>query len=248
LSSARTDPVQTPSATPRSPQTEPLPLDVGVTQLDPKAIKQAVRQDLGDRVWYCLQAPSQKDCYRAYKQAELLRLESNDLNRADFSEAGLRLSFAVEREVVQPFFEALYEFSLTDGGPDIGGVSLGPGKTYTLGMMAPLIADQWQSFNSSALKQSAMPSPAQRYSPVTGKTGRWDRDRVQRFIDQWEHPLADWLIQEEDAASQIDQIGKLRNVAAHAEQPLKRWHYQRIKALIVGSETQPGLFKQLYAQ
>ena len=103
---------------------------------------------MGDTVWFCLQSQSQKDLYVAYKYAALSASEDTDARAADYSEAGLRLGFVAEREVIQPLFEDLYTFLLNQGGAELGGIQFGPGRKYTLGMAAPLIADQWQSVRS----------------------------------------------------------------------------------------------------
>ncbi|NJO11373.1 MAG: hypothetical protein HC873_18970, partial [Leptolyngbyaceae cyanobacterium SL_1_1] len=58
---------------------------------------------MGDAVWFCLQPKSQKDLYAAYKHQALLQAEGENASQLDYSEAGLRLSFAVEREVIRPF-------------------------------------------------------------------------------------------------------------------------------------------------
>lgn len=222
-------------------------LSEGSTQIDPKVIKQAVRQALGDRVWYCLQSASQKDCYRAYKQAELLRIGRGNLALADFSEAGVRLGFAVEREVIQPFFENLNAFSLAQGGVDISGLPLAPNQTYTLGLLPPLLAEQWQSLKESALLSATPKVGAQLYDQGLAHGG--DRQLVDQFLQQWEHPLADWLLQSApEAASQIDQIHKLQAIAAHREQILRPWHYDLLHRLVIGSTDQLGLFHQLYGQ
>ncbi|MEO0532955.1 MAG: single-stranded-DNA-specific exonuclease RecJ [Cyanobacteria bacterium P01_A01_bin.123] len=222
-------------------------LSESAAQIDPKAIKRAVRQALGDRVWYCLQSASQKDCYRAYKQAELLRLGGGNVDLADFSEAGLHLGFVVEREVIQPFFESLYDFSLTHSGPEVGGLSLSPAKKYTLGMLPPLLADQWRSLKDSALKSIKPVGGKQLYGQVGGNGG--DRDLIDQFLQQWEHPLADWMAQSAlEAASQVDQVSKLHIIAIQSAQVLKSWHYDLLRDLVVGDTESPGLFHQLYGQ
>ncbi|NJN03578.1 MAG: single-stranded-DNA-specific exonuclease RecJ [Leptolyngbyaceae cyanobacterium RM1_1_2] len=117
-------------------------LSQGAAQIDPTALRQEVRCAVGDAVWFCLQPKSQKDLYAAYKHQALLQAEGENASQLDYSEAGLRLSFAVEREVIRPFFVALYEFLLTEGGPEIGSLQLRPQKKYTLGMLPSLLANR----------------------------------------------------------------------------------------------------------
>ncbi|WP_346291129.1 single-stranded-DNA-specific exonuclease RecJ [Sphaerothrix gracilis] len=225
-------------------------LGQGSMPLDPKALRQEVRSAVGDTVWFCLQPKSQKDLYVAYKHQALLHAEKSATGPADYSEAGLRLSFAVEREVIQPFFSDLYEFLLTEGGPEIGGLLLRPQKKHTLGTLPSLLADQWRSLKSAALKSSSQVSEAALYgkgtasSPMSGT----DRDRLQQFLNQWDHPMSEWLQEQPAAAAaHIDQVAKLRNLAAHAESYLHQWHYDLLQGLVLGAEDKPGLFQLIYA-
>ncbi|NER82527.1 MAG: single-stranded-DNA-specific exonuclease RecJ [Leptolyngbya sp. SIO1D8] len=217
--------------------------------LDPKAIKQQVRSAVGDTVWFCLQTQSQKDLYAAYKQAALSAAEGSDARFADYSEAGLRLGFVAEREVVQPLLEDLYIFLTHNGGPELGGIQFGPGRQYTLGMAAPLIADEWQSVRSPALKSNTYPGDKEVYFTARAKEPLSKRERtlLENFLEQWEHPMGQWLItQPEAVASTLDQISKLRNLSAHATSPLYLWAFDLMRGLVVGSEQQRGLFQHIY--
>ncbi len=219
--------------------------------IDPQAIKQEVRVAVGDTVWFCLQSQSQKDFYAAYKHAALSAAEGVDAHSADYSEAGLRLGFIAEREVVQPLFEDLYTFLLGHGGPELGGIQFGPGRKYTLGMAAPLLADQWPSMRSQALKSAAYPGDNQAYFTNQAKQplNRRDRALLDKFLEQWEHPVGNWLTHHpEEAASTLDQISKCRNLAAHATSPLYFWAFDRMRSLLVGGEHQIGLFQHIYGK
>lgn len=215
---------------------------------DPKVIKQQVRTAVGDTVWFCLQSQSQTDLYAAYKQAALTRTEATDDQLADYSEAGLRLGFVAEREVVQPLFEDLYDFLIHHGGPELGGIQFSPGKNYTLGMVASLLASQWSSLKSQALASANRPAQDTLYFTAQAKQplSRRDRDRFQQFLAQWEHPMGQWLSHSpETVASTLDQLSKLRNLSAHATASLYLWAYTLMHNLIVGDE-QPGIFQQIY--
>jgi single-stranded-DNA-specific exonuclease len=222
-------------------QDRPLP--------DPEAIKHQVRDAVGDTVWFCIQADSQKDLCAAYKNYAMIQAEGADPQIADYSEAGIRLSFTVEREVIQPFFQDLYEFLLVNGGPELGGLSLGPNRQYTLGMMPSLLADQWQTFQPDALKhQAAVSEKALFYqAKASYPMNQRDRNLLTTFLDQWEHPLSGCLTQKgSQMAACLDQISRLRNIAAHGERFLYEWQYNLLYQLIVGEGIQPGLFKQIY--
>ncbi|MBE7382177.1 MAG: single-stranded-DNA-specific exonuclease RecJ [Leptolyngbya sp. SIO1E4] len=217
--------------------------------LDPKAIKQQVRAAVGDTVWFCLQTQSQKDLYAAYKHAALSTTQGTDARFADYSEAGLRLGFVTEREVIQPLFEDLYSFLIHNGGPELGGIQFDPGRQYTLGMAAPLIADQWQSVRSQALKSTTYPGDQEIYFTARAKQplSLGDRALLEEFFEQWEHPMGQWFSNHPEAvASTLDQISKFRNLSAHATSPLYVWTFDLMREQVVGSEHQRGLFQHIY--
>lgn len=224
-------------------------MDTSTAPLDPQAIKQQVRAAVGDSVWFCLQPQSQKDLYAAYKHAALTAAESTDARLADYSEAGLRLGAVVEREVVQPFFDDLYPYALTEGEVSFGKVTLAPGKEYTLAMLIPLLAEEWRSIRTPAFKQPTAPEAASLYcrgkvrQPLSGD----DRDRLQAFLEQWEHPIAQWIIADPAAvAGTLDEISRLCAIAAHGEDSLYRWAFDWLCDRVVGSDTTRGLFQHIY--
>jgi len=217
--------------------------------LDPKAIKRAVRSAIGDKVWYCLQTKSQKDLYAAYKHVALNEADGTDVQTADYSEAGLRLGFVVEREVIQPCFDDLYTFLLSNGGSELGGVQFGPGRRYTLGMAAPLLAEEWVSVRANALKNRSRPEDDSLYFTANSRQNmnRSDRALLADFFEQWEHPMSQWLSNNpEEVATYLDQISKFRNLAAHASSPLSVWAFELMRELVVGSDRQVGLFQHIY--
>lgn len=218
-------------------------------RLDLQAIKRQVRQTLGDKVWYCLSQPSQKDLYTAYKHQALMEADT-DAALADYSEAGLRLGAAAEREVTQPFFSDLYSFLQAQGSPEIGSLLLGPQKKFTLGMLPPLLAQEWSSFRPEALQAESPPGLAALYAKANagGQMGSRDRERLRQFLQQWDHPMARWLNQAPiEAASRLDQISQLCNLAAHGENRLCAWQYQLLTQQLVGSGANGGLFQLIYA-
>ncbi|PSN18587.1 hypothetical protein C7271_11785 [filamentous cyanobacterium CCP5] len=223
-------------------------LPVGKGAIDPQRLKQEVRQAVGDKVWYCLSHSSQKDFYAAFKHQAIVAGEEGDTSQADYSEAGLRLAFVVERELIQPFFTGLYDFLLPQGVTELGGVSLAPQGKYTLGMLPPLVANSWKTLKASALKQTSRPPAKVLYSTAkSGELGSQDRVWLTDFLSQWEHPAAQWMQAEAAAAAaMVDQIAKLRNRAAHGESSLIEWQYQLLGRLVMGEGTTLGLFQKIY--
>ncbi len=216
---------------------------------EPAMIKQEVRQALGDSVWFCIQSDSQKDFCAAYRNYHMLQSDGADPDIADYSEAGIRLSFAVEREVMQPFFVDLYDFVRLEGLSEIGGVALGPHQKYTLGMLPALLADQWRTFSRDALGQQQIVPEKQLYCTFKAKNvlGSRDRTLLSEFFEQWEHPMAACFGHKaKQAAASLDQISRLRNIATHGEQFLYEWHYTLLRQLVVGGADRRGLFRQIY--
>ena len=216
---------------------------------DPQVIKQEVRKALGDSVWFCMRADSQKDFCAAYRNYHMLQSDGADPDIADYSEAGIRLSFAVEREVMQPFFADLYDFIRLEGVSELGGIELGPSCKYTLGMMPALLAEQWRTFKKDALTQQQQAPDAQLYRTIKAKKRLSSRDRtlLTEFFAQWEHPMAVCFEQKgKQSAASLDQISRLRNIAAHGESFLYGWHYGLMRQLVAGDENRRGLFRQIY--
>ena len=225
-------------------QVSPMPMPSAAN------IKQQVREAVGDSVWFCLQSASQQDLLAAYKNDQLISVSGSDANIADYSEAGIRLSFAVEREVVEPFFADLYDFLLGEGATEIGGVLLGPNRKYTIGVVPPLLAEQWRSFQAGQLSARSRPESGVSMVKVNAKgrvSGR-DRQLLDQFLAQWDHPMSACFSERgKQAASSLDQISKLRNIAAHGQSFLYRWQYELLHQLIAGKGGKGGLFRQIFA-
>ncbi|NEQ50133.1 MAG: single-stranded-DNA-specific exonuclease RecJ [Leptolyngbya sp. SIO3F4] len=230
-------------------QTERPQRTVVISPPDPSEIKQEVRKALGDSVWFCIQSDSQKDFCAAYRNYHMLQSDGADPDIADYSEAGIRLSFAVEREVLQPFFVDLYDFVRLEGMSEIGGIELGPSCRYTLGMMPSLLSEQWRTFDRNALTQQETVSDKKLYRNIKAKNVLSSRDceLLTEFFEQWEHPMAVCFSQKgKQAAANLDQISRLRNIAAHGESFLYEWHYTLLRQLVVGGSDRRGLFRQIY--
>lgn len=213
--------------------------------------KQRLKLDLGETVWNCLDSRSQKELVAAYKKLIAIQTEaeiSATETAVDYSDVGLRLCSVIEREVVQPFFKTMHQFLLkNDEACEIGGVTLRARKKYTVGMVPPLLAAEWQSFQEEALVCSTPLTVDELYAAVTNShVDPSDRDTIQVFLSQWEHPLAIWL-QSPDATSAIAQIDRLLTIAADAENLLYEWQFELLQALILGNPDQPGILRQIYA-
>ncbi|MEM1293612.1 MAG: single-stranded-DNA-specific exonuclease RecJ, partial [Cyanobacteria bacterium P01_H01_bin.162] len=193
--------------------------------------------------------PIQKDLYAAYKHVALNAADGSDIHTADYSEAGLRLGFVVEREVIQPCFDGLYDFLLQHGRSELGTVQFGPGRQYTLGPAAHLLAETWTTVRSPALETATPPSDDQLYFTAKSRQtlSQSDRTLLTDFFVQWEHPMGQWLqANAQEAATYLDQISKFRNLAAHATAPLYLWAFEHLRDLVVGSAQNPGLFQRIY--
>ncbi|MCS6815347.1 MAG: single-stranded-DNA-specific exonuclease RecJ, partial [Cyanobacteria bacterium] len=143
----------------------------------------------------------------------------------------------------------LYDAALEQGTSEVGGILLSPSKKYTLGMVPPLLASQWYSLRDQALKQGMLLSEADLYCTVSYNDHRVspsDRQLVRQFLKRWKHPLANWFSKGDvAAASTIDQINKLRNMAAHAENFLYDWQFELLRQLVVGDATKAGILQAL---
>ena len=225
-------------------------------------LRQQVRAAVGDSVWFCLQAPSQKDLQAAYKNYQMLHRGGPDAHIADYSEAGIRLSAAVEREILTPFFSDLCDFALSRGVSAVGGMPLGSASQYRLEAMPPLLADQWRSFSPDQLAQpmnmtgagrSLQSTPAPKDIKMVkvkaqGRVSESDRTLIAEFFDQWEHPMAAcFRAKGRQAASSIDQISKLRNIATHVESFLYCWQYELLHQLVAGKAGKGGLLRQVFS-
>lgn len=216
--------------------------------INPQEIKRQVRQAVGEEVWSCLTQQSQKDLYAAYKQQAIIQTEQPDSALADYSEAGLRLGSAVEREV-QPFFRDLSAFLAEQGSSEIGGLVLGRQKKYALGLLPPLLVHEWRSLKEKGLQTQQEVPVEKRYGKAkAGKqVSECDRTSIAAFLQQWEHPLATWFKQSPaEAAACIDQISKLHQIAVHAETVLYRWHYDLLRQQVLGDDNQRGLLQNIY--
>ncbi|NJM95873.1 MAG: hypothetical protein HC800_00455 [Phormidesmis sp. RL_2_1] len=218
---------------------------------NPAEIQKQVRDAIGDSVWFCLQTASQKDFQTAYKTYQMLDSSGPDAHICDYSEAGLRLGLVIAREILTPFFTDLSDFGRAQGLTEIGGVSLAAGYHYTLDMMPALLAEQWRSFPPGQLSQQSLRKGAtQKMVKVTaqGLVSAAQRALVSEFLAQWEHPMATCLhARGGQAASSLDQISKLHNIAAHGESFLYHWQYDLLHQLIAGKSGKGGLLRQIFA-
>ena len=228
------------------------PMSVAVS-LSSAEIKQQVREALGDNVWFCLQSASQKDFQAAYKNYHIASTGGPDAHIDDYSEAGIRLSNTVEREVLYPFFQDLYSFLISQKVNAIGSIPLSviqQPSQQTLSLMPPLLADQWRSFAAGQLSLRSLPADGANVVQVKAneQISAGDRALLTQFLGQWEHPMASCLsTRGRQAASSLDQISKLRNIAIHSESFLYLWQYELLHQLVAGKGGSGGLFRQIFA-
>lgn len=226
------------------------------SQLEPEAglvasqsPQQQARQLVGDKLWFCLSQASQSDLQAAHQGQAGLPADGPGI-LTDHSEPGLRLAAVVDRELLQPFFQDLRGFLLPQEITEIGSLQLEPSSNYRLEMLPPLLAESWKTYKKNVLQVSDPSVNKTLYSVCKGgrAVASSDRSQITAFLNQWEHPAAQWLSQESKAAAgQIDQISKLCALAAQAETTLHRWHYQQLQQLIMGNGSRPGLLQLIYA-
>ena len=133
----------------------------------------------------------------------------------------------------------------------MGGLMLGPKKKYTLGMLPPLIAKQWYSLRDDILQHRSQVPEDDWYcsASMVQQVNQRDRRLIQKFLRQWQHPVAEWLAKSGvAAASSLDQINKLRNTAAHAESFLYGWQFDLLQTLVIGNETKRGIFQEIFSK
>ncbi len=219
--------------------------------IDPKAIKRTVKSAVGDAVWYLLQSSSQKDLYAAYKQLALNAADGTHTPTANYSEAGLRLSAAVEREVIQPCFADLSTFLQAHDTSTLGGIEVGSLQSQTPGQLAALLAKTWTSLQPQALKTASAPADDRLYTSAktTVTLSRSDRTLLNTFLKQWEHPMGQWFRSDaQAAATHLNQIGQLSVIAGQSTTPLYLWAFELMRDLVIGSDQHPGLFQHIYGK
>ena len=219
---------------------------------------QTLRAMVGDRVWFCLQPDSQRDLQAAYKNYLVKKLGEPDTSIADYSEAGDRLGQLIEREVLTPFFTGLSDFLSDRRVETLGGISIGHSCRYSLDMLPPLLADQWRTFSPAQLAQRFSPGEvASAIAPDNVKTVKTksrqeisseEKALLTQFLGQWEHPIASCFSQKgRQAASSLDQISKLKDLANGTQSFLYHWQYELMHQLITGKSGKGGLLRQIFA-
>jgi hypothetical protein len=223
---------------------------------DQDQIEAKIRINITDSVWLHLQQGSQKDLCFADRNYQVINSEKFTSKISDYSEAGLRLGFVIEREILRPFFKSLYQYLLTNSKPlnylanptfEIGGVTVSSRGKYTMGSLPPLLSLQWTTFKDKSLNQPQLPKEELYQTVFFGnQISQADRYLLAIFLQQWQHPLSYWLRNGEVSASKIDQINKLRNIAAHGENSFYEWQFNILRLLVVGGKKQRGVLQEVY--
>jgi single-stranded-DNA-specific exonuclease len=197
-----------------------------------------------------LQTQSQKDLYAAYKHVALAAADGSEPQTADYSEAGLRLGHVVEREVIRPCFDDLHSFLHSQGHATLAGLPLGKPHQYRVAMAVPLWADAWTTMPAAALKASQRPQDSQLYVETQAEPplSASDRALLAAFLAQWEHPMSAWFQAHGDAAATyLDQISQVHQLATQASTPLYQWAFEHMRDLVIGNAETPGLLQRIYA-
>lgn len=226
-------------------------------------IEQKVISKLGESVWHCLHSASQRDLCNAYRCYQMIKSDDFAELAINYSTAGHPLCLVAEREIVAPFFRKLYQFLSTNNNRanlsagstfEVGGVNLKLKGKYTLGHLPALLSTQYETFIDEILEQKNIPYQTNLYRTVFcgDKVSQTDRQLIKKFLQQWQHPLSQWLTQGCVTASKIDRIRQLRNRASHAETipvetTLYRWQFNLLWKLLVGSKTYPSVLQEIYA-
>ena len=217
---------------------------------DTSKIGKRIESVIGSTAWQSLSESSRTNLilatinYRITKKRDMF---------SDYTEAGTRLGLVVETEVVAPFFEALYHFLLKSTNTrervfEIGGVHLRGQQSHTIGQLPRLLSKQWRRFIPAEFDKPER-NFEDRASLLFGyqlreQISESDRQIIQRFIHQWDHPAAGWLANGEQAASMLDQLGYLRNRAAHLA-PVYEWHFVEFWSLVLD---RGGLLSGIYGR
>jgi single-stranded-DNA-specific exonuclease RecJ len=221
-----------------------LQIQTPSVQVQDRAAKQDIKQQVIDRVgtvaWGSIRPQSQKELVSVAKQTAAL-LEPI----ADYSQFGLLLCGVIDREIVQLFFQQLQQYLSTQIGVDsIADIPLRSRKKYTLNQLIPLLGNEWSAFREEVLQCTHCPDEYL-YDDVTcDGVSRDDRQTVFTFLNQWQHPLAKWLLQP-DSISQLSQIDQLKTIAANPDSVLPLWQFELLQGLILGSEERSGILLSL---
>ena len=213
---------------------------------------------LGSRAWQELEISSKNDLFSAYKHKYLVESDIFTEDFSDYKPSCLYIASVVEREIVHSFYKSFYHFLCQQNPMQrdfvIAGVILKNRGRYTIGSLPYLIAKEWDTFSDEILNRDSL-SNADRdrlyYHKINDqKISTSDRQLVNEFLEQWNHPVSSWLLGNQKAASKIDQIAKLRNLTAHP-MPIYKWQFTELWLLVIGGKTksgrnQKGLLKEIY--
>ena len=224
-------------------------------QIPLEKIEKKVKTKLSHLVWNSLHPSSQRELCDAYRTYLLIKSEKFTAQIADYSGAGHPLGIIAEREIVTPFFKSLYQFLSTNNKVnvstsitcEIGGVILRLRGKHTLGDLPALLSSQWETFIDNILEQESILIEENSYRTAfcSNKVSQTDRQLIKQFLQQWQHPLSKWLDEGQLAASKIDQIRKLRNIADHPDS-MYLWQFRQLWLLVVGSKTKLGVLQEIY--
>lgn len=209
---------------------------------DAEALSQALKQTLGNSVWFCLSASTQEQLVLAQRATQRLEQDSRSA-MVDYSRAGIAIATAVTQEVVLPLHRDLQTF-LQEQGTELQ-QPIEPEPQLLPG----LLADRWQGLAIAALSQPLPPEPQALYQEAGLDQPRSQSDlaAVQQFFQQWEHPMAAWCVgQGHAAASTLHQLSQLAAIAESNTGFLRAWQYQLMQKLVLGDNNNIGLFRQIY--
>lgn len=197
---------------------------------------------LGQKVWESLSEPSQINLVEAIINYKMIQARGI---LDDYSEAGLRLAYVIETEIVFEFFKSASQYFLDMNINEIGGVKLGGDNAYTIGNLSKLLSRDYEGFRKDLLDSEEVPDLNKLRQDKHNNIDLRDLEKIQVFLNNWNHPIARWLASGRNAASQLEKIRVLRNRASHAV-PFYKWQFSFLWELLIGEKSQYGMLTQIY--
>ncbi len=226
---------------PIAPVAEP-PTKAAALPLKLDDAKQQVRQDLSDRVWFCLSPDSQRDL--AVAVAHL----STASGPADAT-AVAGLATVLERELLQPLLADFANYGEQTGDRDLTALASDLAQAASLAVLPPLLSETWRSLTAKALAAANKPRKAlhETTHADTSETSfpidDSHRVMLDEFLQGWDHPIARWLTGGgAEAASDLAQVAQLQR----ASNSLPLWQGQMLQHLVLGQRQKKGILQKIF--
>ncbi|MBE9113799.1 single-stranded-DNA-specific exonuclease RecJ [Nodosilinea sp. LEGE 07298] len=234
--------ISTPPVVSSPPATSKPAVSVPTPALKLDEAKQQVRQNLSDRVWFCLSAESQNDLAIA-----IAHLANASGPVADPAAVGF--ATVLERELWQPLLADFAHYGEQTGDRDLIALASDMAEAATLAVLPPLLSETWRSLTSKALAAKAKPRKGL-HETTQADTSEPpfpidDSHRVMldEFLQGWDHPIARWLTGGgAEAASDLAQVAQLQQ----ASESLPQWQGQMLQHLVLGQRQKKGILQKIF--